>query len=79
MVTAVFCIFKVLEMKYIDKELKPLKNIIRDAVFVFICSVLSTYLFFNMDKSIMEFFNVITNTKTLDVINTDVFTGDPGF
>lgn len=78
-ITALFCITKFLEMKYIEKELKPLKFIIRDAFIVFICSGISTLLFFYLDKNIMEFFNIITNNKTIDIINTNVFTDEPGF
>ena len=78
-ITSFFCVMKFLEMKYIDNELKPLKYIIRDAFMVSICSVISTYLFFNLDTNIMEFFNIITNSKTIDIMNTNVFTDDPGF
>ena len=34
LIALMFFILKMLEMKYIDKEMKPLKNVIRDSVFV---------------------------------------------
>jgi hypothetical protein len=66
-------------MKFIEKDLKPLKTVIRDAIIVMICSIVSTYLYFNVDKSIMEFFNVITNNKIVEPSATQVFTDTPGF
>lgn len=66
-------------MKFIDKELKPLKIIMRDAIIVMSCSIISTYIYFNIDKNITEFFNVITNTKIIDSTAPQVFTDQPGF
>ena len=67
-------------MKFIDKELKPLKFVIRDATIVFVCSLLAINIYFNMNGTIHEFINVVTDTKTVPIGgNADIFTGDPGF
>ena len=66
-------------MKYLDKEFKPLKFLVRDAVMVFVCSLAADLFVFNMDGSITDFFNVLTDTKTLNTATTQIFTDEPGF
>ena len=79
-ITLLFCIAKFIEMKFIDKELKPLKFVIRDATIVFLCSLLATFLSMNMNGTIHEFINVVTDTKTAPIGgNTNIFTDEPGF
>lgn len=79
-VTLLFCIIKFIEMKFIDKTVKPLKFVIRDSIIVFVCSLLATFFFMNMNGTIHDFINVVTDTKTIPVSGTtDIFTGDPGF
>jgi hypothetical protein len=84
--TTLFCISKFIEMKFIDKELKPLKFIIRDASIVFISVLSSTYVFFYMNGSLHEFMNVITDTKvsTPSILGkggepAEIFTDTPNF
>lgn len=79
LVTLLFSITKFLEMKYLEKEWKPLKSVVRDAVIVFICTFASGFVIFEMNGSINDFFNVVTETKTLNPAATQVFTDDPGF
>lgn len=62
--TIVFCISKFIEMKFVEKELKPLKFLIRDALIVFLSTLSATFLFFNMNDTLQEFMNIITDTKT---------------
>ena len=78
-ITCLYCLIRFIEMKFIDKDLKPLKTVVRDAIIVMICSIVSTYIYFNVDKSIMEFFNVITNNTVVQPSVTQVFTDTPGF
>lgn len=78
-ITFLFCLVKFIEMKYLDKELKPLKFLVRDAVIVFVCSLAAALFVFNMDGSITDFFNVLTDTKTLNTATTQIFTDEPGF
>jgi len=78
-ITFLFCLVKFIEMKYLDKEFKPLKFLVRDAVMVFVCSITASFFVFNMDGSITDFFNVLTDTKTLNTATTQIFTDEPGF
>ncbi len=74
-----YFLIKILEMKYIDKEAKPLKYVIRDTFYVFISSLVCLYLFLTFNGSIDNMMSVITNDKSLNIKATEVFTGEPGF
>lgn len=80
--TALFCVSKIIEMKYIDKELKPLKFVIRDAIIVFISSLTACYLFFHLNVTLDDFMNIITESKNVGIngIKTaEIFTDTPNF
>jgi hypothetical protein len=79
LITIFFIAIKFIEMKFIDKELKPLKLLVRDSLIVMICAFLSTFIYFNMDYSVSELLNVVTETKTINPSTTQIFTDDPGF
>lgn len=79
LITFLFCLFKFLEMKYLENELKPLKFFVRDAMIVFSSSIVATYACFHLDSSITDFFNVITENKNLSIASTEIFTDAPGF
>jgi len=78
-ITILFSIFKFVEMKFIDKQMKPFKIIFREVVVVFIASLVVGFFFVTYDKSISDFFNVITDTKVISTATTEVFTDTPGF
>ena len=79
-ITILYFLLKVFEMKYLEKEVKPFKVIIRDSFIVFLSSLASTFLYFHFNKNIHDFFNIITDTATLsNAANTQVFTDEPGF
>ena len=78
-VTLLFSLFKVLEMKYITKETEPLKNIVREAVFVFISSIISGYFVLEFGGSIEGLVNTITDNKVLNAATTQIFVGPPDF
>ena len=78
-IATLFCIAKIVEMKFIEKEWKPLKYIIRDMAVVFGCSVVSIVGFSHMNGSINDFMNVVTDTKSLNMAATEIFTDTPGF
>ena len=80
-ITLLFCLFKFAEMKFIDKEFKPVKHVIRDAAYVFGSSLIGVFGFLNMNTSIKDFMNVITDNKNTSVTSgtTQIFTGEPGF
>lgn len=77
--TILFLFIKFLEMKYLDKEFKPLKLVVRDGVIVFVSTIVASYSFFYMDGSINDFFNVITENKALQPEATQIFTDTPAF
>lgn len=66
-------------MKFVDKEWKPLKTIIRDAVIIFVCSVVGSFLLFQVDSSVTDFLNVVTDNKSFNMSATQIFTDEPGF
>jgi hypothetical protein len=79
LITFLFCVTKFIEMKYLDKDVKPLKFMVRDGIIVMMCSIVVGYFTFHMDNTIIDFFNIITETKTLNTAATQVFTGEPEF
>jgi hypothetical protein len=78
-ISILFAIFKFIEMKYIDKHLKPLKDILRDIVIVFLSSFLTLMVFLYYQNRIEDFLAILTNTNILKSENTEVFTGHPNF
>ena len=79
--TVLFCFFKFIEMRFLDKqkEMKPLKYFVRDALIVFVSTVIAAFVYFNMSGTIQEFMNTVTETKVLSTAATEVFTDVPGF
>lgn len=79
-ITCLYFILKIVEMKYLDKEVKPFKTIFRDTIIVFVSSIASSFVYFQFNKQINDFFNIITSTATISTAaNTPVFTDEPGF
>jgi len=69
-----------LEARYTDaEEQKPIKELVLDATFVFICSFVGGFTYFKIDHSMSDFFNILTETKTLNPSATQIFTDEPGF
>jgi hypothetical protein len=79
LIAGLYCSIKIIEMKYVTKEWKPLKTVIRDAVVVLISSVAAIFAFNVSNGSITDFFNIVTDNAVLNPSATEVFTGDPGF
>jgi hypothetical protein len=79
LITFLFCLFKFIEMKYLDKDFKPLKIFVRDSIYVLISSFVATFFYYQMDGKITDFLNVLTDTKTLNTGTTEIFTDEPGF
>ena len=65
-ISIVFLLFKFIEMRFIDKENKPLKFLIRDTLVVFVSVVSGHYL---MEQ--IQPMNVVSSPA--------VFTDNPGF
>jgi|TARA_B110000285_G_scaffold233571_1_gene307787 hypothetical protein len=78
-ITCMFVLVKIVDMKYISKEWKPMKTVIRESLLVLVSSTISVVVYFLTNGSMSDFFNVITESKTLKPSATEVFTGEPGF
>jgi hypothetical protein len=78
-VTCLFVTARIVEMKFVDKEMKPLKVIIRDAVVVFVSAMAGSFAHFYMDGSVTDFLNVVTDNKSFNMSATQIFTDEPGF
>lgn len=77
--TLLFSIVKFIEMRYLEKEKKPLKFFVRDVIIVFLSSIAAAFSFFYLENYISDFFNIVTETKTLNTNSTEIFTGVPEF
>jgi heme/copper-type cytochrome/quinol oxidase subunit 3 len=77
--TIFFVILKIFEMKYLEKEMKPLKYLVRDAIIIFSSSLGGAFAAFYMRGSFTDFVNVVTENKVLDTSTTQIFTDAPGF
>jgi nitrogen fixation/metabolism regulation signal transduction histidine kinase len=76
-----FSVIKIVEAKYLDKtgEKKPLKLMVRDVIIVFASVVTATFVYFTFQNQIRDFFNIVTETPTLNTATTQIFTDAPGF
>jgi hypothetical protein len=79
LITFVFCVVKFLEAKYLDKEWKPLKFFVRDAIIVFSSAIVASFIFIHNDGAIGELFDVVTEKTVINSANTQIFTDVPGF
>lgn len=79
--TFLFIAFKFVEIRFLEKqkEMKPLKFLVRDMAIVFASSLIAGFLFFNANEQIGEFVNTITDAKVIPAGATQVFTDAPGF
>jgi hypothetical protein len=80
LVTFVFALGKFAEMKLMDLEIRPLKDLARETIMVFMSGLTAGLIYFNMNGKLMEFMNTITDTKILPTnMTTEIFTGTPEF
>jgi multisubunit Na+/H+ antiporter MnhB subunit len=77
--TCLFCFVKLLQMKYLEKEMRPLKEMVRDAIMVFVAAFAGYFLYFKMDGTLSDFFNAVTETNVIHPANTEIFTDKPDF
>ena len=77
--TLLYLVVKFVEMKYLDQETKPLKEVARDALIVFISTIVASYGFVYSNSSINDFLNIITENKIMNTDSTQIFTDNPGF
>ena len=79
---AFFSLFKLIEHKMFhseNTELKALKYFARDILFIFGSVLVASFIMFQMQHTIHDFYNVITDTKIIHPGNTQIFTDVPSF
>jgi hypothetical protein len=76
--TVLYILVKIIEMKYVQKEMKPIKELIRDASIVATSVGISTFAVLSMNKSMNGFFNAMTEQNSLPNVAA-VFTDNPDF
>jgi hypothetical protein len=76
--TVLYILAKMIEMKYVHQEMRPLKELIRDATVVAISVGVSTFAVFSMNKSMNGFFTAMTEQTNLPAV-AQVFTDSPEF
>lgn len=78
-IVVIFGFLKFAEMKYLEQKLKPLRDVVRDLVMVFVSAFLCSLGVLQFQDKIDDFFSVITNNNILKAEHTQVFTGMPDF
>jgi len=66
-----FFIIKFIEMRFIEKESKPLKFLLRDTLLVYFSVILGNF--------IIEQINPMLNDGSNSLTHTPIFTDNPGF
>jgi len=69
-ISIIYMIYKIIDMKYISKDEKSLKNITKDSLVVFLSSIISMFILEQLKVN-----QLIGNSK--DVLSA--FTNDPDF
>jgi len=69
-ISIIFMIYKIIDMKYITKEENSLKNITKDSLIVFLCSMISM---FGLEQ--LNINELIGNSKE----SLSAFTNEPDF
>ena len=75
-ITVLFFFAKLVEMKFIEKENRPLKFIIRDSLLVMACAFLPIMIFFQASGPVAEMLGSSDFTASTP---TQIFTDVPGF
>ena len=66
-------------MKTLEKEMKPLKFVVRGAAMAFVASLAAAFIAFYSRNSVSDFMNIVTENKVLSTETTQIFTDAPGF
>jgi hypothetical protein len=81
-ITVLFGLSKFVEWRFLtddEDEPKPLKETVRDLLIVLVSSVTGSFIYFHFQQNLMDFFNVVTETKVLNAATTQIFTDVPAF
>jgi hypothetical protein len=73
--TVLFIIAKLVEMKFIEKEARPIKFLVRDALVVFACAFAPTFAYFQMNDTVTE----LIGGPSVAGAPAQIFTDAPGF
>ena len=76
--TVLYILIRIIEMKVLKKEMKPVKELVRDAAIVAGSSAAAVFLTSSMGKSVGGFLNAVTDQPMLPA-SAPVFTDPPGF
>ncbi len=79
--TILFVLAKMIQMKFIDKELKPLKFIVQDAGIVAVSTAVGAVLVEILGNNAMakDLVRTLAETPVIGSASTQVFTDNPGF
>ena len=69
-ISIIFMIYKIIDMKYITKEETSLKNVTKDSLIVFLCSIVSMFALEQLNIN-----EIIGNSKE----SLSAFTNEPDF
>lgn len=75
-ITVLFFFAKLVETKFVDKENKPMKFIIRDTLLVMACAFVPIMIFFQASGPVAEMLGSADFTASTP---TQIFTDVPGF
>ena len=70
-----FVVAKLAEMKFVEKEARPMKFLVRDALIVFICAFMPAFAFFQMGDTVSQ----LIGGPTVAGAPTQIFTDAPEF
>lgn len=68
-VSVIYFIVKFIEMKYIDKEMKPIKVLFRDVLLVYVSVVVGFFVIQQLDPVVQETLN---STSSIPIAFTDM-------
>lgn len=75
-ISVLFFFAKLIEMKFVEKENKPMKFIIRDTILVLLCAFIPIMIFFQASGPVAEMLGTGDFTASAP---TQIFTDVPGF
>ena len=79
-ITGLFVFTKMIEMKYIEQELLPLKTVVRETIMVAVCCFVALYVFFEFKGKFQEWFGLSGFNTVMDALKPpEIFTDNPGF
>lgn len=81
-ISMLFIAIKIAEMRFIDKEIKPLKNIVRDAFIVAGCAFVPIWGYFQFKDKMASWFGISPSSGgdgTVIMKTPEIFTDNPGF